>query len=248
MKYKKLSLSWILSLKSKGKGQQLKWFTLVELLVVIAIITIISVSSFSSFWWFLNTLSLNNSLENFKFTLKNLDSKIKNNDLFDYKMILKKDKSWFYFYENYYFWDKKQELSTIDFNSWTWKIHIPSWTSTWILLYNIYLDWKLLKKDIIRANETKEFNFLKNDEVFVKSSLNWERTNDIKIYYFSSRKTEKKSNVILKNILCDSGEKTELIIKNIWWKKEFKENTTTNCINPKLIFESEEAEVELELK
>jgi hypothetical protein len=237
------------------KTQKNFWFTLVELIVVIAIITTISVSLFSSFWGFLNTTSINNSLEKFRFTLKDLDEKISSNDLFDYKIILKKDRNGFYYYENINFWDKKQKLNTINFETWTWNFYIPAWTSTWIYLYNIYLDWRLLKKDISKANETIEIlesgkNFLKNDEVFIKSFFNWERLNNIKLAYFSSKKTTKKSNVILNDIKCSwtSIWNNKLVIKNIWWKKSFLKNWTSSCANPKLIFESEGTELEFLLK
>ncbi len=237
-------------LVKRGEATKKLWFTLVELIVVIAIITIISVSAFSSFWGFLNTASLNNSLEKFRFTLKDLDTKISSNDLFDYQIILKKNRNWFYYYENINFWDKKQKLETIDFTNWTWSFK-SNWTLTGVLVYNIYFDDRLIKKDISKADEEifikGELNFIKNDEVFIKSFLDGERLNNIKINYFSSKNTEKKSNVVLKDIKCSGASKSELIIKNIWWKKEFLWDST-NCSNPKLTFESEGTEVEFELK
>lgn len=48
----KISLTWTLSLKSKGKGLQVQWFTLVELIVVITILAILWTISFISLQWY----------------------------------------------------------------------------------------------------------------------------------------------------------------------------------------------------
>ncbi len=231
------------------KKKEKKWFTLTELLVVISIMTIIWIWAFSSFWNFLEKYSLKNDISLVKQKIDFLDTKIKNNDLFDYRVVFKRWRNWFYYYENYNFWDKKQDLKNIDFKNWTWSFYIPSWTSTWILFYNIYLDNKLVEKDILKAKKIKEFNFKKHQKVFIKSFLNWERLDNINIIYFWEKKSIKKSNIILKDIKCSSSSinNNKLIIENIWWNKKFFYNSN-NCSNPELIFEDNGEKINLKLK
>jgi type II secretory pathway pseudopilin PulG len=208
--------------------KKIKAFTFIELLVVSAILIIISTSSVFYFFWFLDQTKLNTWVDYVKNELKILDNQVRNKNISDYKIFLKKDSLFFYTYENNI--DLKNNLLfawIIDYDTWTWDILLsPLWWSTEALKLEIYANNKFLEDFIIPANSSLNYGFSKFLNYKIKWSYSWQVLNDIAVKYFAESNLDHKKQDYLRLIKIDSEKNNDIDsinIENIFWRKNISD-------------------------
>ncbi len=239
---KKLSLTWILSLKPKGKGLQLdKAFTLIELLVVIAIITLLSSAWIFYFLDFVKEQEISQKLYIIDDNLEELDKKVKDYNIFDYELLFNTSNTWSKLYVAYINnFDTNRQKINITNSTWNWVITTDPNTGSWII--KIYKNEKLFLNNEINRINNFLFNFNETPNYKITWTLSWEILNDIMLNYFSedNLKLEKNNNLELIGINTSENKTwfsyNNLRITNIWWIKKFYYNSTEIISNDIFLF------------
>ena len=209
------------------KLKSIVWFTLIEIIVVISIISIISTSGLVYFYSFIEWRELKQDLDNIKSHLNDLDTSVRNYDVFDYELhINTSDLSrWYISYLNKYDIGKYQEIS-FNSNNWDIIIDIENW-EVWELWNIKTYQWlKILDNLNLAWTDSYTWSFIDSDSYTVKSTLVWEHINDILINYFSPDNIENNAAELELTWIYNSEDKSgwdmwDLIIYNIWWNKYF---------------------------
>lgn len=208
-----------------------KWFTLVELLVVITIISIITSTWVWYFGGFLDKQQLNSELLTFSDKIRELDYKVKRREIFDYKLNLSLHNSWsllYTYYENIYDTEFKQELK-IDNFSWSWEL-TSNWWGLDIWQSNLYISDKLFREEFFTWTWKDLFMYDSYAKYYIGWYLSWEVINDITVNYFSETNLDrvKEDYLILAKITeyeNQSGASyTWISIENINNKKYVKDH------------------------
>ncbi len=192
-------------------------FTLIELLVVVTIIMVITTSWTIYFFNFLDSRDVKQNIEKIKNDIYKLDLKVKNYEIFDYKIEFSTWSLWYIYYINNFDipYNQTIELNTI---TWTWIIKTSALLSWWIRLLKIYKKQKLYISRVLWSYDTYTWSFNSSNTYKITWTLSWKILNEIGIKYFSEENTFKLniiSNNINKATLCNNL----LTITNIWWKK-----------------------------
>lgn len=224
---------------------KIKWFTLIELIIVISIIMIVSSSwtyYFSKFIW---SQKIKQELEIIKSDFDILDKNIKNYNIFDYKINLN-IQTWslaYTYYTNLFDTDNYQLL---DLNSitWTWIIFTND-TSPNLWNFKIYKKNKLFINELLPWNISYSWNFYEENIYKINWNLSWIKINDIWIKYFSASNIENNSNNFLTLIWINTEKDkswnsySSITITNIWNKKELLWNWEILLNQAYLFFERE---------
>ena len=208
------------------------WFTLVELLVVTTIIILMSASGVFYFNSFVNSYSLKAELSLINSVFNELDDKVKNKEIYDYELYLSQNSQMFYSYQNKFDEKHNQVFNSIDLLTGTWELKIAPFTSlgeTWQL--KIYGEYKLLSEKFLDSGNTFSYDFKDSSSYKILWYLSGSKINDINLNYYSETNLDKEKGDFM--ILIDINTKedkswtaySELIIKNIWWKKVFYDNS-----------------------
>jgi len=210
--------------------KKIKWFTLIELIVVISIIAVISSSWIVYFTDFSDDLKIKNSVSEIKSGIESLDNKIKNREIFDYELTF----SWwglYYFYsENIFNLSTLLKLNRLDLNSWIWEISF-SWASSWTWIIRHYAEQKFKKEQELNFIWIFTWSFLEYQNYKINWSFSGETLNNININYF-----DKERFVKLLEIHSWSTTIPSIKITNILWKKIFWNDENINKIT--LTFEN----------
>lgn len=197
-------------------------FTMIELIVVISIISIISITSINWFFNFIDDKQAKMKIWEISILIDNLDKKIKNYDIYDYKTIFDTNiKDSYIIKENFFDLDNYADIN-YDYinNSWSININNLDW-KVWIL--SIYKDKKLIFNDSSLNNNFKKNDFEKNYDYKILSTLSW--TTDIKkLNSIDLIRIDKENNLINLEKVTTSIWWTNIWnveIVNIWWKKSF---------------------------
>ncbi len=212
--------------------KEIKAFTFIELLVTTSILIIMATSSVFYFFGFIDKVKLNTWIESVKSTIQELDKKVKNKDILDYKLFLKKNSLFMYYYSNTLNLNNILEYTgSIDYLTWSWNIEIfPKWTSTWALKIDIYSNNKFLKDFLILWDNNLKYWFSKFKDYKISATYSWQFLNDININYFAESNTNHKKQNYLKLIKIRTNKSSDLdsiYIKNILWRKIFSDNSSS---------------------
>jgi len=210
-----------------------KAFTFIELLVVSAILIIISTSSVFYFFGFLDQSKLNTWIDYVKDELKFLDNKVKNKDLLDYEIYLKKGSLFFISYENTLDLDRKLlfSWSTLDFYTWSWKLYLePIWSHDEALKIDIFTNDKFFEDFINPWDLQMDYSFSDFLNYKVTWAYSWQILNNIEIKYFAESNTDKKKEDYLELVKIDTDKSTDLdsiYIRNTLWRKKFNDDSNS---------------------
>lgn len=195
-------------------------FTMIELLVVVSIISIISITSINWFFNFLQNKDLKMKILEITNYIWELDKKIKNNEIYDYKIDIKSwINDWYIVYENIYDNDNFVNLS---YSYGSWSLNISwLWWGVWKLL--IYKWNKLDKNENIFLNSYNYVNIDSNYDYKFLSFLSWS-TDLVELNTIYIKKLNDENSNLWLTKISNTVWWTDiwnLEIKNIWWKKEF---------------------------
>lgn len=206
-----------------------KAFTLIELLVVVTIISLISSAWIFYFLDFVQEQEISQRLYLIEENIKELDTKVKNYEIFDYVLNFNTSYTWSKLYTSYInnFDSENQEI-IITNSTWSWIIigNINSWS--WIL--KIYKEEKLFLNEEINRNKDYKYNFNDSKKYKITWTFSWAILNEIHIDYFSEDNVKENENNNLELININTKEDklwiniTNLKITNIWWIKKFYNN------------------------
>ncbi len=232
-------------------------FTLVELIMVMAIISIVSVFSFWYFNDFSSKQAINEDLSNLNTNIRSLDSKVRNMEIYDYKIILSTWSLAYITYTNYINLDYKWIL---DFNnsSLTW-ILAATWTSmiTWTeFSYIWYWDDKKYFDNTMDINDKSYLNLANFKKIEINSSISGSTVNDIFLDYYSQANAFTWTNTSTKLLLTQINTKDDktgiplsfITIENINNKKFIKNQSGQIIDKAFLFFERAGNEISLEIK
>lgn len=211
-----------------------KAFTLIELLVIISIISIVWIFSMNSFLDFYKSRDFITRISNLENTIKELDLKILKKEIYDYKILIEKEKNFIKIYENNILTWEKISIEKVEEDKIKLKIdkkiikdnlsdkeYFEKFKKEKTDFFNIkiYKNWHF-KEEIWKNIDNLDINVdKKNNYTFLLSTFEWNLLNNISLFFYD---TEKE--IILKNI-SKSEDKTnsfsELKIENINWKKIF---------------------------
>ncbi len=227
------------------------WFTFIELLVVTSILIIISTSSVFYFFWFIDQTNLNTWVDMVKQDILDLDKKIKNKDILDYKLFLKKWSLFMYDYENTLNLNNILEFSwTINYDTWSWQLFLnPLWNTNDALNIIVYANDKKLKDYIISWDSKMDIWLYKFKKYRVNSTYSWQILNNINLDYFSENNLDHKKQNYLRLVKISTDKNNDLdsiYINNILWRKSFSDNINSNLL--KLTFDFNWKEKTLEIK
>ena len=208
-----------------------KAFTLIELLVVTTIIALISGSWVFYFLDFVKQQEVSQKLVIIKDDLESLDKQVKNYDIFDYELQFSTSNTGSLLYRTYVnnFDSDNQTIEITSIDTWSWKI-TTIWSPTWTGIIKIYKNHKLFLNKEIARNTTFEFNFKETPNYKITWTNSWKILNEINLKYFSEENLYPERNDLLELIEMNTAENkswtwyTDLIIKNIWWKKTIWSN------------------------
>ena len=208
-------------------------FTLIELIIVITIIVISSSTGIFYFYDFIWKQELKQELFTIKKTIKSLDQKIKDYEIFDYEININTS-TWSLGYIYYTNTFDTQNQQIIDFNSTSGSgsIYI-SWFPESLWNIKIFNNDKMVSNQVRKWDKNYIYNFIWNSNYNIKSYLSWEILNDIHISYFNQLNSKENIQLVWINSQNDQNwiEYNNLKISNIWWKKEiFWESTSINEI------------------
>lgn len=215
------------------KTSMKKAFTLVELLVVISIIAITSIIWISSFFNFVWQQEINSKISTFEDDIKSLDKKVKNREIFDYKIVLEEWKKTYKIVENSFDLEKFIAFSGSEIvlenaeTSDNFGLKIYKWEklsfSSWSLVkYNLTLD----------ENYDYKIIWFFPDEI-----------NNIKIKNFE----QNEKTMFLLKLTSSNIQRNKVMLKNILWKKFIVDNSWSNLDKLKIIFEKDGKEWSLEI-
>ena len=231
------------------------WFTLVELLVVTTIIILMSASGVFYFNSFVNSYSLKAELSLINSVFNELDDKVKNKEIYDYELYLSQNSQMFYSYQNKFDEKYNQIFNSIDLLTGSWELKIiPSTDSgeTWQL--KIYGEYKLLSEKFLDSGNIFFYDFTNSSSYKILWYLEWININDISINYYSQTNLDKEKGDFIVAIAINTKEDKswnsylELIIKNIWWKKVFYDNSLNEIVSDEIYIFFERAWEEESLK
>jgi len=196
-------------------------FTLIELLVVVSIISIISITSISWLFNFLWDKEIKTKINEIQLYINELDKKIKNHDIYDYKIVIDSTiNDSLLSYENIFDNDKIVELSYDNLNnSWTLDLNWLSW-NVWFL--SIYKDKKIIYSDYLLSETFTKNELEKNYNYKFISTLSW--TTITKLNNIDLIKFDKDSELIKLWKITDTiwwSDLWKIEIINIWWIKRF---------------------------
>jgi len=231
--------------------KKIKAFTFIELLVVSAILVLIAGSSVFYFFRFLDSSRLNNWVNDFKDYLESLDKKVRDKDILDYKLFLKKNSLYSYAYFNTLNLDNLLIFTwAINYETWSWKLELyPNWTSTWAFKIEVYANNKFLKDYFISWDSSFDYSFSKFKNYKVSWTYSWQILNFVNIRYFSKLNLDHKKQNYLRLIKIDTDKSSDLdqiFIQNILWRKKFSDNNNSNIL--KLTFDFNWKQKILEIK
>ena len=190
-----------------------KWFSFIELIVVISIMAIVMWAWIAYFGDFVDSMKYKNELEKLKDNIRILENQVLEKEIFDYEVIFEKDKNYYLINENKAGNDINLKLNSIDSNSWIWTFSF-SWVSsgTWIIKY--YKWYKFKKALSIPYNWTFTWSFLENDNYKIVASFSGVMINTIYLKdYFSNDELDWDIKYIW----------TDKTINNILWKKNYND-------------------------
>ncbi|MDD3793240.1 MAG: prepilin-type N-terminal cleavage/methylation domain-containing protein [Candidatus Gracilibacteria bacterium] len=197
-------------------------FTMIELIVVISIISIISITSINGFFNFIDDKQAKMKIGEISILIDNLDKKIKNYDIYDYKTIFDTNiKDSYIIKENFFDLDNYADIN-YDYINNSGSININNLDGkVWIL--SIYKDKKLIFNDSSLNNNFKKNDFEKNYDYKILSTLSG--TTDIKkLNSIDLIRIDKENNLInLEKVTTSIGGTNigNVEIVNIGGKKSF---------------------------
>ncbi len=203
----------------------LKAFTYIELIVVITIITLLSSTWVFYFNDFVKNQELTLKVNTIEEEFKDLDKKIKNNEIFDYETQLSTStwSKWYVYYINNFDILYNQK---IDFDSINWSGTLSTnWNNSLTWSLKLYKKHKLYTSAVRQWDTNQDFSLI--DEPFYKIvwTLSWEVLNDIYVNYFDEDNIfPEKNNLLILQSINTKTDKTwtginNIVIKNIWWTK-----------------------------
>ncbi len=199
-------------------------FSLIELMVVVSIMTLVFSWTVFYFTKFIDETELKKNIANIKDSFDSLDEKINNREIFDYEIVLVKDKNFFYSNQNIFDLDLVLDFEDLN-NEGIWKFSF-SWTNsgTWSIKY--YKSYKFQKEEDVGHNNYFTGSLEDYWEYKIMWSFSWTELNTIIFNYFNEKK-----DTILKNIeYWGNSNSSELKIKSILWKKIFWDDESINEI------------------
>lgn len=227
-------------------------FTFVELIVVTSILVLVSVSSVFYFSGFIDNYKLKSEIGLIKNNIDDFDNKVRNKQSYDYEMHFK---TWEWFFTTYQNIFDIDNYATGVFNNWTWTLSIEP-TLTWALWQiKIYNDYKTLFENMLQADNDITYNF----DQYTYYKIIWylwnNRINDLFLNYYSPDNLSFDSDLsLLLSDINTSSDKNwtvvaDLVVKNVWWRKEFYNwITKVDSESIYLFFEKQGAEGVIEIK
>jgi len=202
-----------------------KAFTFVEILFVVMIIFLLSISWVNYFNSFIDSKRIEKDLSFVETKIKDLNKKVKDNEIYDYEMIFSWSKNYLSYKTNQII--KKAELilnldwitksftmTTNQTNSWSWHIFL-------------YVNNKL--KNELLIDQTKSFTWKIDlaQSYDIKTSLVWQKF-DLGVFYFSE---DNSDNLVVFTNFIEANTKVD----KTWLSSN---NFTLKNVNSKLKFYS----------
>ena len=206
-----------------------KWFSLIELIIVISIMAIISVWGLSYFTGFIDDLKISNAVYEIKGDLDSLDNKVNKKEIFDYELYFSGSSLYYYSYENIFDLDYKLNIGDVDLITWSWVVEI-NWAVSGTGIIRSYWDYKFIKQEevILPNNFTWKFGEYKN--YTIKWNFSGQILNNIVINYFSDSNLDLEKQDYIRLIWINAEQDKswdsydKIVVKNILWKKIFYNN------------------------
>lgn len=233
-------------MKNKWK---IKWFTFIEIIISLSIIILLSGTSIYYFDSFSKKQKLEFDIEKLEDDIKYLDSKVKNREILDYELDIKKD-SYFYAYS----YNKKintyyQDLDIIWAFSWEIKTNDLLGWKVWAV--KIYKNNKISEEIYLDSKETYPIDIWENKEISIYSYISWSYINPIEIKNLSLNDLleENLTNIYEINTKEDKSwtDLDNIIIKNINNIKKIEDQDWNKLETVYLFFEKNSIEKSLKL-
>lgn len=175
-----------------------KWFTFIELLIVITIIWIISFFSFGSFFDFLKNKEFAIKINNLENIIKEEDLKINKKEIFDYEIIFDKNNDYFKIFENNYSIWEKIIIESIWNDIIKFKIKENNLNNISIKKYD--LEEEIVLKEISDSKEKiNKYNSVKIENIFWRKKIYKDWNLVKKVYLFFEDKNWKEFYFLIKN-------------------------------------------------
>lgn len=210
---------------------QNKWFTFIELLIVITIIWIVWIFSVWSFVNFYKNKEFTSKINNLEIFLKKEDLKVKNKEVFDYEIKFEKSRSFFVVYEDI-FEEKGLKLNFKNNSQISLKANneLENILDNKKIITDIYKNWRFIKQIKLEKNNLKidyKENTEDKREKLIEENKNYEfkfyLENKEKLNNLIINKFDLEENLLLKDI-SDSKDKinsfNNLKIINIFNEKK----------------------------
>lgn len=210
---------------------QNKWFTFIELLIVITIIWIVWIFSVWSFVNFYKNKEFISKINNLEIFLKKEDLKVKNKEIFDYEIKFEKSSSFFVVYEDI-FEEKGLKLNFKNNSQISLKANneLENILDNKKIITDIYKNWRFIKQIKLEKNNLKidyKENTEDKREKLIEENKNYEfkfyLENKEKLNNLIINKFDLEENLLLKDI-SDSKDKinsfNNLKIINIFNEKK----------------------------
>lgn len=210
---------------------QNKWFTFIELLIVITIIWIVWIFSVWSFVNFYKNKEFTSKINNLEIFLKKEDLKVKNKEVFDYEIKFEKSSSFFVVYEDI-FEEKGLKLNFKNNSQISLKANneLENILDNKKIITDIYKNWRFIKQIKLEKNNLKidyKENTEDKREKLIEENKNYEfkfyLENKEKLNNLIINKFDLEENLLLKDI-SDSKDKinsfNNLKIINIFNEKK----------------------------
>ena len=234
--------------KTSALGVSKRWFTFIELVVVITIIILISSTGVIYFFKQVSSLKIASDIGKIIDIVDNLDSQVDSKKILDYEIFINNNSLWFTWSINNLWLDNYQNLN-MDFETWTWTISSNSWT-----ILKIYSWIKFQEEKIIDSSWKYSYSFLRKYNSKILAYYSWSTLNNIFINYFSPDNliinNENKLELTWINTKSDKtwNNYNNIIIQNINWKKSIIPNWWSWINKVYLFFEREWVEKFIEIK
>lgn len=195
-----------------------KWFSFIEIIIVCTLLSVTAVSGSYYFHNFIQKQEINIYTNNLVEYIKNIDSKVKNNEIYDYQIELfdwyisvLKNTSWVQKYLRY--WETQNG----------WNYSIINGQGEDIINYTLYRWIKKIEETNISWDSSISIEKWNNYKL--EAQIENKNINSAEIFVFDENKQIKIYSIIDNNNI----QTNSLIIDNYWWNKSFK-NWQNNTI------------------
>lgn len=197
-----------------------KWFTLIELMVVVSIIWVISVVGVFSFLGTAKQQSLRQELFFLEKIIAENDQNI-GKSLTDYRVDFFVDSPYYVLSSNESY---KEEIQKITFDAFTWTLSTTSGEEG-LYMVKIYRNWKFLTQELLNSTGSYQIDFSQWGNYKIFWYLNQKPINILEVrFYTQFEMLDESEKIFLRalNTTFQSGSVSHTLTK----RKKFVQNTT----------------------